>query len=147
MITETITYTDYNGTSRTEDFMFNLTQAEAMEMEMSVDGGLTAMLNKIVAAQDAPTIMKIFKDMIFRSYGEKSPDGRRFIKSEDISKAFSETEAYNQLFMKLVTDADYAGKFIAGVTGTKVSDIKKKSESMNKQIDALVNLSEDVNNS
>ena len=115
MIKEKITYTDYNGIERTEDFYFNLSKAEVMEMEMSTTGGMAEMIQCIVDAQDAPAIIKVFKDLILRAYGEKSPDGKRFIKSEELSAAFSQTEAYSNLFMKLATDADAAAKFINGV--------------------------------
>ncbi len=112
---ETITYVDYNGTERTEDFYFNLTKAEIMEMEMGTTGGLAEMINRIVAAQDAPAIMRIFKDLVLKAYGEKSADGKRFIKSEELSTAFSQTEAYSQLFMKLATDSEAAAKFVNGI--------------------------------
>lgn len=115
MIKKTITFTDYNGIERTEDFYFNLTKAEVMEMEMSTTGGLAETIQKIVAAQDAPAIIKIFKNLVLKAYGEKSPDGRRFIKSDDISAAFSQTEAYSQIFMELATDADAAAKFVNGI--------------------------------
>lgn len=115
MIKKTITFTDYNGVERTEDFYFNLTKAEVMEMEMSTTGGLAETIQKIVAAQDAPAIIKIFKNLVLKAYGEKSPDGRRFIKSDDISAAFSQTEAYSQIFMELATDADAAAKFVNGI--------------------------------
>ena len=115
MLKKTITYTDYNGSERTEDFYFNLTKAEIMEMEMSTTGGLTEMINRIVAAQDAPAIINVFKKLVLKAYGEKSPDGKRFIKSDEISTAFSQTEAYSQLFMELATDADAAAKFVNGI--------------------------------
>lgn len=115
MIKKTVTFTDYNGVARTEDFYFNLSKAEVMELEMSTTGGLAETIQKIVAAQDAPAIIKIFKDLVLRAYGEKSPDGRRFIKSEDIATAFSQTEAYSQIFMELATDADAAAKFVNGI--------------------------------
>ena len=115
MLKKTITYTDYNGNERTEDFYFNLTKAEIMEMELGTTGGLAEMLTRIVAAQDAPAIIKMFKDIVLKAYGEKSPDGKRFIKSEELSTAFSQTEAYSQLFMELATDADEAAKFINGI--------------------------------
>ena len=82
MLKRSITYTDYNGGTRTEDFYFNLTQAEVTEMELSVDGGLVEMINRIVAAQDGKQIIATFKDIILRAYGEKSPDGKRFIKNQ-----------------------------------------------------------------
>lgn len=115
MIKKTITYKDYNQVDRTEDFYFNLSKAEVMEMEMSTSGGLAEMITRIVAAQDQPAIIKIFKDLILKAYGEKSPDGKRFIKSEELSIAFSQTEAYSQLFMELATDAEAASAFVNGI--------------------------------
>ncbi len=125
MLKKTITYTDYNGSERTEDFYFNLTKAEIMEMEMSTSGGLTEMINRIVAAKDAPAIIAIFKKLILKAYGEKSPDGKRFIKSEELSNAFSQTEAYSQIFMELATNADEASKFVNGIVpSTEKKEIK-----------------------
>ena len=95
MLKKTITYHDYNGVEYTQDFYFNLSKAEIMEMELGTTGGLAEMIQKIVAAQDAPSIIKVFKDLILKSYGEKSADGKRFIKSDEISTAFSQTEAYS----------------------------------------------------
>ena len=89
MLKKTITYTDYNGVERKEDFYFNLTKAEIMEMEMSISGGLTEMINRIVAAQDAPAIIKIFKELVLKAYGVKSPDGKRFIKSDELATEFA----------------------------------------------------------
>lgn len=115
MIKKTITYNDYNGVERTEDFYFNLSKAEVMEMELSTTGGLAEMIKRVVAAQDQPAIIKIFKDLILKAYGEKSADGKRFIKSDEIAIAFSQTEAYSVLFMELATDADAAAKFVNGI--------------------------------
>ena len=119
MLKKTIEYTDYNGTERKEDFYFNLTQAEIMEMEMSTVGGLAEMMQNVVKAQDAPAIIKIFKDLVLKAYGEKSADGKRFIKISDagvpLSLAFSQTEAYSKLFMELATDDKAAADFINGI--------------------------------
>lgn len=115
MLKKTITYTDYNGTERKEDFYFNLTQTEVYEMEMSVNGGLAEKLQKIIDAMDAPFIMKTFKDLIAKSYGVKSEDGKRFIKSPELSEAFFQTEAYNKLFQEIVTDAKAAADFVNGI--------------------------------
>ena len=115
MLKKTITYTDFNGVARTEDFYFNLSKAELMEMELGTHGGFAEMLHKIVDANDAPTIMKTFKSFILKAYGEKSADGKRFIKSDEISNAFAQTEAYSQIFMELITDAEAAANFINGI--------------------------------
>lgn len=122
MLKETITYIDYNGNERTEDFYFNLTKAEIMEMEMSTTGGLAEMIKRIVAAQDAPAIINVFKDLILKAYGEKSADGKRFIKNKEITESFAQTEAYSQLFMKLATDADAASNFVNGIVPSNISD-------------------------
>ena len=123
MLKKTITYVDYNGTERTEDFYFNLSKAEIMEMEMGTTGGLAEMIKKVVDAKDAPAIIKIFKDLVLKAYGEKSLDGRRFIKSEALSNEFSQTEAYAQTFMELATDADKASEFVKGIIP---ADIEKQ---------------------
>ena len=115
MIKKTITYTDYNGVERTENFYFNLSKAEVVEMEMSTAGGMTESIQKIVDAKDAPAIIRVFKDLVLKAYGIKSDDGRRFIKSKELSDEFMQTEAYSQIFMELATDADKAAKFINGI--------------------------------
>lgn len=126
MLKKNITYVDYNGNERTEDFYFNLSKAEIMEMEMSTSGGLAEMIQRIVAAQDAPAIISIFKKLVLKAYGEKSPDGKRFIKSDEIAAAFSQTEAYSQLFMELATNADAAAAFINGVVPADVAQKANK---------------------
>lgn len=115
MIEEKLTYTDYNGNERTESFYFNLTRAELAEMELSTEGGYAAMLERIIEAKDQPTLIKIFKELILKTYGQKSTDGRRFIKSKELSDEFSQTEAYSDLFMTLATDAQKASEFVNGV--------------------------------
>ena len=124
MIKKTIEYVDYNGVKREEDHYFNLNKAEVMEMEMGTTGGLAEMITKIVAAQDAPSIIKVFKDLLLKSYGVKSPDGKRFMKSEELSKAFEETEAYSILFMELATDANKASEFVNGIVPQDMSKVK-----------------------
>ena len=115
MVKKTITYVDYNDNERTEDFYFNLSKAELMEMELSISGGLTEKIQSIIAAQDTPAIIKIFKELILKAYGQKSPDGKRFIKSQELQDEFSQTEAYSQLFMLLATDEKEAADFVNGI--------------------------------
>lgn len=129
MIKENIAYTDYNGVERKEDFYFNLTKAEIMEMEMSTKGGLAEMIQRIIAAQDQPAIIKIFKDLIIKSYGVKSADGKRFIKNDEVVEEFVQTEAFSQLFMKLATDPDAAAKFVNGIVP---ADMAKQMAEQNK---------------
>lgn len=115
MLKKTVSYTDYNGVERKEDFYFNLSKAEIMEMELGTTGGLAEMIQRVVDAKDAPAIIKIFKDLVLKAYGEKSADGRRFIKSQELSDAFAQTEAYSIIFMELATDDKAAAAFVNGI--------------------------------
>lgn len=115
MLKKTIEYTDYNGVQRKEDFYFNFSEAELAEMQLKIPGGMAEMINRIVNAREDTEIIRLFKELILQSYGEKSPDGKRFMKSEEISKAFSETEAYSKLFMELASDSDAAANFVKAI--------------------------------
>ena len=112
MIKKTIEYTDYNGEKRKEDFYFNLSKAELLEMQLSATGGLEEFLEKIIQTQDGPALVKMFKDIILKAYGEKSPDGRTFMKNDEIRARFECSEAYSELFMELATNSDAAADFI-----------------------------------
>lgn len=115
MITKTITYTDFNGTERTESFWFHLSQPELTEMLLSIDNNIETYIKSIINSKDYYEIVKIFKKLILTSYGEKSEDGRRFIKSHEKTKEFSETEAYSVLFTELANDENKAAEFVNGL--------------------------------
>lgn len=115
MYKKIVKYTDYNGVERKEELYFNLTKAELTDMELSKDGGMVAFIKKITSTMNGRELSKMFKDLILMSYGEKSDDGRRFIKSSAISEAFSQTEAYSQIYMELLTDYDAAQAFVNGI--------------------------------
>lgn len=115
MLKKTVTYVDYNGVERTEDFYFNLSKAEVTEMELSVEGGFSKMLEEIVKSNDNVRIIELFKQMVLKAYGEKSADGKRFIKSKEIAEAFSQTEAYSEIFMELALDEKAAAAFVNGI--------------------------------
>lgn len=115
MIKRTIKYTDYKGNEREEDFYFNLSKPEVMEMELTTKGGMSDYLSKIIKANNRDELIKWFKIIILKAYGEKSEDGRQFIKSPEISKAFSQTEAFVQLYMELVMDDVKAAEFVNGI--------------------------------
>lgn len=133
MLTKTIKYTDYNGEEREEKFLFNLSKAELMEMELGTTGGMVETLKKIIEVKDTPSLVKIFKDLILKSYGEKSADGKRFIKIDNegnpLSIGFSQTEAYSNLFMELATNSVSAIEFVKGIIP---SDIEISDEEIKK---------------
>lgn len=132
MIAKTVKYKDYNGNEREDQFFFNLTKAEITELELSTKGGLADMIKGIVAAKDTPEIIRIFKKLLLKSYGEKTADGKRFRKTDDngqpLSIAFSETEAYSILFMELATDDEAAAEFVNGVMPADIDKETLKKE-------------------
>lgn len=142
MLKKTITYVDYNGVERKEDFYFNLTTAEIAEMQMGTLGGLDAFIEKIVNTDNTPELIKIFKDLITRAYGEKSADGKRFMKKDRdgylLVENFMQTEAYSKLFMELATNADEAAKFFNGIIPVDLKDqVEEYLKTQNaKQIEA-----------
>lgn len=115
MLVKTIEFEDYNGVKRTEDFYFNLSKADIIEMELGVDGGLDTKIKRLTQTMNGPEIMKLFKEVIFKAYGVKSDDGRRLIKSEQLSTEFSQTEAYSELLMELLSDPEAAASFIKAI--------------------------------
>jgi len=117
-----MTYKDFNDEERNEDFYFNLTKAEITEMELSTEGGLGATIERITKAKDTPAIIKIFKELILKSYGVKSPDGKRFIKSPELSEEFAQTNAYSDLFVALASDSKEAAAFVNGIMPADVKE-------------------------
>lgn len=112
MITETLTYVDFGGTERTEDFYFNLTEAEVLNLSLSKEGGMEAYIKKIVNAKSQLELVKLFQDVLRISYGKKSEDGRRFEKSPEIFADFEATQAYSDFYMSLVTNTEKAIAFM-----------------------------------
>lgn len=127
MIKKTITYTDFNGVERTEDFYFHLTEAELTEMDLDEQGDLAGKLQKIVDSKDLKEIKDAFKWIVLKSYGEKSDDGRRFMKSPEITKAFEETQAYSDIWMELATNEEAASAFVNGIIPAKLSSEMNKA--------------------
>lgn len=128
MLKETMTYFDFDGNERTENFYFNLTKAECMEMELGTTGGLENMITRIIEAKDRAQIVETFKNIILKAYGEKSADGKHFFKSPEISAKFAATEAYSDLFMKLASNADEATRFVNGIIPQVPEDMKKAAD-------------------
>lgn len=122
MIKKTIPYTDYDGTERTEDFYFNLSMAELMEMQTSVEGGMRGYIQRIMAANDQTALMKLFKDVLLMTYGKKSDDGRLFLKNDAVRAEFEASPAFSAIYMELMSDAQKAADFINGLIPANLRD-------------------------
>jgi hypothetical protein len=138
VLKKTITYEDFNGETVSEDFFFHLSKAELVELEMSHTGGLSATLERIIAAQDNKALIKEFKNLILSSYGKRSDDGRRFIKNQELRDEFESSEAYSTLFMELVTDTDAAIDFVQGMIPANLEEDAKKLQAANTNTPAPV---------
>lgn len=122
MLKKTITYEDYNGVQRTEDFYFNLTKVECMELEYdTIEGGsLSESINTLIEAKDMATVIKTIKQIVLTAYGVKSPDGKRFIKSAELRDAFEQSPAFEEVYWELVSDAEKAADFVSGIVPSTV---------------------------
>lgn len=125
MLKKLIKYTDYNGNEREEEFWFNLSKADLARLEFSKDGGLEAVVKRLTNKLSGPEIYKIFEDIVLGAYGEKSDDGRRFIKSPELSKAFSETPAYDELLIEILKSEETAAAFINGILPEEAKQTEK----------------------
>ena len=128
MLKKTITYTDYNGTERTEDFYFNLSRAEITEMELSMEGGMRAYIQKIIAAKSQLALVTLFKDIVMKAYGKKSADGRLFMKNDTIRAEFEAHPAYSMIYMDLVTDEAKASAFVNGIIPADAQNVNPAME-------------------
>lgn len=131
MFKKTITYKDFNGQQRTEDFYFNLTEAEVIEwLTTNTDATLDEVLNQMRKKSDISGLLSATKDLIYRSYGEKSVDGRRFVKTPEVKASFMETNAYSALFMELCTNAEKSAEFLNNIIpeemAARIKDISDK---------------------
>jgi hypothetical protein len=127
---EIITYVDYNGIERTEELYFNLTEQELIDMQLTTAGGYTETVKAIIDAKDQPALIAIFKELLHKAHGKKTPDGRRFIKSQEILDDFIYSPAYSKLYMRLVTDDQYAAKFISGLIPAELAEKVKAQKQL-----------------
>jgi hypothetical protein len=133
-------YVDYNGETREEDFYFNLDERDITKMELGTHGGLDKLIAKITAEKDLPKIIELFEQLIDASYGEKTADGKYFIKDPEKLKLFKSTQAYSDLYMQLATDDKFAANFVNHVVPKSMTDGKKPQD--HKQPEKIANFNE-----
>lgn len=139
MLKKKIKYKDFNGVEREETFMFNLTNAEITEMGVGLVGGgsLEEYITKLSEEKDPMKIIDMFKKLINLSYGVKSDDGRRFMKSPELLKEFTETNAYSELFMELANDSKAATEFFDGIIPELTPEQKEEVERYRAQLSVV----------
>lgn len=134
MVAKTLTYEDFNGNQITETFYFNLSKAELIEMQVSVEGGLDKVLKRVSEEKDPAKLLNLFKMFVLKSFGVKSEDGKRFIKDDALTEAFTQTNAYSELYMSLIQDTNAAIDFITGIVpdmpelDQKIAEIKAEND-------------------
>lgn len=126
MLKLTRTYDDFDGNSRTEDFYFNISKAELIKLESTTPGGFEALVKRITNSKDQTQLFTIFAELVELAYGEKSPDGRRFIKTQEVKDNFLQTQAYSDIFTELATDDEKAIAFIKGILPPDISNEENK---------------------
>lgn len=122
MLKHECTYKDFNGNEVTDVLYFHLSMPEIIEMEVEKPGGLKAIVEQMIDTKNYRDLVQLFKDLLLRSYGRKSEDGKRFIKTEEDRLNFSQSAAYNKMYLDLATDAAFGAKFITGLMPAEMSE-------------------------
>lgn len=143
MVAKKITYTDFTGKEITEVFYFNLTQVELAEMNLNIDGGFDQLSDRFKQKPDAAQMVDIFKALMHKAVLEKTPDGKRYVKSKEISDSFVASDAYSQLFIEMILseNSDNVLNFLSkvitrksGDAGINVAEIKAQAEADMKDV-------------
>jgi hypothetical protein len=133
MLKRSISYKDFNDVDCVDIFYFNISKPELIELEVKYEHGLTSMIQRIIEQKDHKELIKLFKELVLLAHGQKSPDGKRFIKSDQLREEFSQTAAYNALFVELATNDEAAANFLKGALPTDmVGEIDKALDSKSK---------------
>lgn len=138
MLVRTFNYTDFNGQKRSDTWYFNLSRAELLKMELGAWGGLDAMLKRLMREENPEKIMDMFEKVILSAVGEKSPDGRKFVKNDTIREDFKATQAYSDLFFELVTDPAKANAFLKGCVDEELAAAITANEKAQAEAEAKV---------
>lgn len=128
MLVKKVTYIDFNDEEQTDEFLFNLTEAELTDMTLGPTGGLENYIREMIRSRDAKQISEMVKNLILNAYGEKSQDGRKFRKSPEITREFESTAAFSQLYVDMLNDPEQLAYFIAGIVPSKMLGGKSKDD-------------------
>lgn len=119
MVKKVFKFKDYNDEDREEVAYFNLEKSELSEWATSVNGGMDKLIQRMISEKDTSKLMDLFKELILKSYGEKSLDGRYFDKEDENGKPlyrkFYRSKAYSILLMDLISDPKVAADFVNSV--------------------------------
>lgn len=115
MLKREIKYQDFDGNEQTATFYFHIGKHEIVELDVEHKGGIKALFEKIIETQDDKGIVEQMKKLILLAVGERSADGQRFVKNDQIREDFKNHAAYEALFMELSTDAERASEFGIGI--------------------------------
>ena len=146
MLAKTITYNDYDNNERTETLYFNMNKMELTEFAADLPDDVFKNVSGVKSIQDVAKvankmgskgIIKFIKELVLRSYGVKSEDGRRFIKSKELSEEFSQTIAYDMFMSELMSDDKAASNFVNGLIPASMAgeldEVKAQLESSNQE--------------
>lgn len=112
MIIRPITYENWDGEEETKSFAFHLSKTELVDLEVSEKEGFKEMIQRIIKTEDRKALIEQFKKIILMAYGVR--EGDRFRKSDELREEFSQTPAYEALFMELATQDGKAVEFLTG---------------------------------
>lgn len=123
MFKHSVEYVDFNGSDRKEDLYFHLSLPEVTRLEAEIGMGLEDYIKGLTTNQELNTLLAFLERMLLSSYGQKTSDGKSFIKSQVIREAFEYSQAYAEIFEQVLSNPDLARKF-----GENVADNGKSKK-------------------
>lgn len=115
MIKETISYEDIDGNNKTMDAYFHLT---IREMHQLLKDGIQEKLDAVTSGKASPdTMFDLIDELIKASYGKRTEvNGEsHFVKNPETTEIFMDSDAYDSLLSKLMSDDQFATRFFVGL--------------------------------
>ena len=122
----TVQYQNWDGDLETEDLYFHLNIKELQEME-KWDVPLTKRIAKLTKTEDGTEAFELMRDIVEAAYGERSSDGKRFVKNPEVLKNFTQGLAYDEVILQFIDGTTDLAKFVEGLLPKKVFELAKKN--------------------
>lgn len=138
MLKKTIKYVDYNGVERTENLYFHVSKASVLTASNDVYGEIMKAANELqdrakllegmevseineenafdpnnqVIAESIRMVARLLDRLVDLSYGKRSEDGLKFVKSKEVLDEFKSSMVYDAFIEQMLANQEEMIEFI-----------------------------------